>query len=139
MKRTLYNRPNKPELNAKAEMALMGATVVCDNNAQADYILNYIFNVLDHKDTTPEKVIEEAFKYSKGDVKRIRHLVVNTLVDGQVCIAMTLTTSKEEEKYYKLVDPQGTFAYVYNLTTPIFSELGYCFFKDVGGLVKRVG
>lgn len=141
---------NKPEevivtktpqgvLSARAEVAMMGTVIQIHHESDLIYILDYISKTLDStikQSFNAKEVVNNAFKYCKNPV--VHHLCVNTIEDMLV-ITLTMTTDEDDEEY-NLLSSQGVFSYVYNVTCPDFSELGYTFFaKKESGRVRRVG
>lgn len=131
---------------AKAESMLMGFAVPMDakteefNRTEVIWYVSYILSVL-NGDTpadnllTARDVWNDINKYSKNIV---RHITTNT-IEGMKMITFTLD-NEEEEFPERLDTPDGVFSYVYNITCPEFSELGYSFFREkANNMYHRVG
>ena len=120
--------------DSKAEMILMGFTLSVENNEEAKYIIDYILKVMNSSETA-DTVIEKASKHCKDmEIKAIN----TSTVMGDSHLAFAIKTS-EDEYEFNLVDEDGTFCFVYNISNPELSELGYCFFENQHGKVRRIG
>ncbi len=120
----------------KAEIALRGIAVEINTNEEAIDVLDEIAVILE-EDFTGARVFKEAVRYCKG--VEIEYLSVNTL-DDMILIALTMTTDEdEEEEPYDILNNNGVFGYVYNVTYPDCSELGYSFYELKNNNIVRIG
>lgn len=138
--------PSVGVMSAKAESMLMGFVVPMDakteefNRTEVIWYVSYIMSVL-NGDTPADHLITardvwmDINKYSKNIVK---HITTNKLMGMNV---ITFTLDNEEEEFPKRLDtPEGVFSYVYNITCPECSELGYTFYEEkVNNMYHRVG
>lgn len=91
---------------------------------------------MDKYDTeyTFEKAVSGMNQYNKN---KVTHLVVNTLED------MVLITLVKDDSVktvpWDLLTRDGVLAYVFNVSQPDFSELGYVFFTYRNGFIRRIG
>lgn len=139
------------ESKSKAELALMGRVVPIINNKEAIEITDYITNVLkvSHHNLDIEsgtEVIDNRVNQFGHNI--VRHMVVNTLMDEFQCITYCLQSDpepdedEEESEQYPddLTTHDGVFSYVYNVSAPDLSELGYTFYeKRVDNTYHRIG
>ena len=121
-------------LNGKAEAVLMGFTQKVESNAEAIYIIDYIVKVTNHT-VKGEEIIQQATQYSTGAV--IQYINISTLED-MIMLTLPMITEEDEEEF-NILSPDGVFCYVYNFTCPDFSELGYSYFENKNGRIRRIG
>lgn len=122
----------KKELATRCEMALRGVAVTIKKEEVKDAI-SYIASAIGTR-VNADEVFDTMFQYcSKG--YECGHLVCNTIED-MYCMSITIKTQGEK---YDLTDEDGVLCSVYNFTFPDCSELGYCFFKEKNGYVRRIG
>lgn len=126
-------RARENQLHAKAEVILMGIAQPVDCNEEAELLVDYMLDVLNHNEVEGKDVIKDAIKYCKNG--KIRHITTNTIED-MAMITLTLETDEDEGKY-DVTSPNGVLSYVYNVTCPLFSELGYTFFEIKNGKLHR--
>lgn len=119
--------------NAKAEAVMMGMTQKVDSNEEAQYIISYITKTLGCS-VTGEEVFKEATQYSKG--AQIQYVSVSTIEDMRM-IALPMITD-EDRGEFNILDQNGVFSYVYNFDCPMFSELGYTYFEERNGRLRRI-
>lgn len=122
----------KSELKTRCEFALIGMTSPIKNEELKD-VLQYISSAVGSQDKV-EDIIEIMFKYCNEGYE-VKHFVCNTIGDMSV---ITITIAYDGEKY-DLEDEDGVLCSVYNFTYPDCSELGYCFFENKNGYIKRIG
>lgn len=120
--------------NAKAEAVMMGFTQKVDSNEEAEYIISYIAKTLGHS-VTGEEVFKEATQYTKE--AKIEYVSVSTIMD-MVMLALPMTTKEDKGKKLNILDRDGVFSYVYNFDCPMCSELGYTFFEERNGRLRRI-
>lgn len=125
---------SKGDLNAKAEIAMMGRVVEATNTDDLEYIIDYITKTL-RKSTDAKDILQAATKYAKD--LQPTGLIMNTICGEMQCLTVVLKDPKETS--FELDSEQGVLCYVYNYTCPDFSELGYCFFEKEAPGFKRVG
>lgn len=136
--------PNNGVMSAKAEAMLMGFTIALDsidekiNRTEVVWYVSYILSVLNQN--TPADNVEEAGRVYEGMTRYgkniAKHITVNT-IDGMVMIALTLDDGEDE---FPVLDTEyGVFSYVYNITVPDFSELGYTFYEKRANTYHRIG
>jgi len=121
----------------KAELSLMGKVVAVDSNVEAAEITDYILNVVDedHLLSGQQIISEHVNRYGENIVK---YMVVNTVMDW---VQITYVIEDEEYPVPENLDTyDGVFGYVYNVSDPELSELGYVFFgRKPNGTYKRIG
>ena len=128
--------------NADAEAAMMGFTVAIENEEHLSHLVKYVLSVLgseysyDLDEKTKEVVENATSKYRSGKDKSISWFTCNSTMFG-TCLtfvrdkgALTLKSGK--------MKASGSLAWVENLDAPDCSELGYVFFENVHGKVRRV-
>lgn len=128
--------------NADAEASLMGFTVAIESEEHLTHIVKYVLNTLkgefhyDLEEKTKEIVENATRKYNSSKDKSIKWFTTNSTVFG-VCLtfvrdkgALTLKSGKMKNS--------GSLAWVENLDSPDCSELGYVFFENVNGKVRRI-
>lgn len=127
---------SKGELNAKAELLMMGFVQQITNINNIRYIIDYVSKVL-HESITADEVIENAYKYiSNKDKIHIVGLSINTIMEEMICL--TLILKDDEDGLFNIEDPDGVFCYCYNYTYPDYSELGYSYFRRDNGKLHRI-
>lgn len=126
------------EAKTKGEMLLAGFTQTVNSDDEVRDILNYVKGVLKtthHLDWNTDEVMKDSVKYCKEYEYKAINIVT---LEGMILIALVLKTDEDPDNW-SLTAPDGVLAYVYNATCPSCSELGYTFFENIKGLVKRVG
>lgn len=127
---------SKGELNAKAELLMMGFVQQITDINNIRYIIDYVSKVL-HESITADEVIENAYKYiSNKDKIHIVGLSINTIMEEMICL--TLILKDDEDELFNIEDPDGVFCYCYNYTYPDCSELGYSYFRRDNGKLHRI-
>lgn len=127
----------KGELNAKAELALMGRVVQILDRENMEYVLNYISKVLNCTEMTGAEIYDEATKYTNPDETEPVGLSCSTLFGGEFRVVNIIF--KDKGKSLKLDDPDGVLCHVHNFDAPDCSELGYCFFERIYNSYHRIG
>lgn len=127
----------------KAEIIMMGEMCPVASEEEAKFILNYIMSTLaalyDDITTSGDTVFEMAHAYTKAEIKYI-HIGKFILGGVETMTFITMPMQNKDEKPINLIDPDGVFSYVYNVSHPDLSELGYSFFsKDKLGMYHRIG
>ena len=128
--------------NADAEAAMMGFTIAIESEEHLSYLVKYTLKVLcteydyDLEEKTKEVVENATRKYRSGKDKSIHWFTTNATMFG-TCLtfvrdkgALTLKSGK--------MKASGSLAWVENLDAPDCSELGYVFFENRNGKVRRV-
>lgn len=128
--------------NADAEAAMMGFTIAIESEEHLSHLVKYTLKVLgseyayDLEAKTKEVVENATSKYRSGKDKSITWFTTNATVFG-TCLtfvrdkgALTLKSGK--------MKASGSLAWVENLDAPDCSELGYVFFENRNGKVRRV-
>ena len=128
--------------NADAEAAMMGYTVAVLNEEHLTHLVKYTLKVLgseyayDLEERTKEVVESATRKYRSGKDKNIYWFTTNNTMFG-TCLtfvrdksALTLKSGKPKNS--------GNLAWVENLDAPDCSELGYVFFENINGKVRRI-
>lgn len=128
---------SKGELNAKAELALMGRVVQLLDRENMEYVLDYIGKVLNCTEMTGEAIYEEATQYTDSKKTMPVGLSCSTLFNGEFRVVNIIF--KDKGKSLKMDDPDGVLCHVHNFDAPDCSELGYCFFERVGSTFHRIG
>ena len=124
----------KDILSARAEAALMGFVQSIDNEDDLKFILEYAKKVLNATYKVDE-VLKDAVEFLT-DGYEFKTVVFNKVNDMRL-ITMTIKTPADEE--FNLLSEYGVFGYVHNIDYPIYSELGYSYFKRIGNDVVRIG
>lgn len=120
----------KKELATKCEMALMGFTQPVTKEELKEAI-PYIASAIGVKCDTDE-VMNTLFKYTESTPK---HFVMNTIMGEMMCLTVTLD---DGETPYVIDSDEGVLSTVYNFTYPDCSEMGYSFFANRAGGIKRI-
>lgn len=122
--------------NADAEVAMMGYTIAVESEEHLTqmvrYTLEHLKNVYpcDIEARTKEIVESATRKYRSGKDKSIQWFAINATDFGTL-----LTFVRDKGAPTKR---NGVLAWVENLDAPDCSELGYVFFQNVNGKVRRV-
>ena len=128
--------------NADAEAAMMGFTVAVESEEHLKHLVGYTLHTLkseygyDEEAKTIEIVENATSKYRSGKDKSITWFTTNNMMFG-TCLtfvrdkgALTLKSGK--------MKMSGSLAWVENLDAPDCSELGYVFFENRNGKIRRV-
>lgn len=127
---------SKGELNALAEMLMMGFVKQFTDEDNIKYVIDYVSKTLG-KDITADEIYEKAYEFiSDKDKTKVVGLSVNTLYGEMQCLTLIF---KDEGEPFNIEDENGVFCYCYNYTYPDCSELGYSFFKREHGKLHRIG
>lgn len=127
------------EWNAIAEVAMMGYAVPIESEEQLKHLVGYIIFTLrgaEDEERAKEIVNNATQKYNSGKDKTIKWFTCNNSHFGVLLTfvrdkgALTLKSGKMKQS--------GSLAWVENLDAPDCSELGYVFFENVNGKVRRV-
>ena len=132
----------KKELATKCELALMGKVIPCNNDevqAMTDYIITVLRASNEYLDEEKD-ILSKINQYSEqGRELQVKYLVCNTIMGEFNCITFLLDDDGEPEPL-DLANHEDVFCYVYNVTDPMLSELGYCYFeKKQDHFYHRVG
>lgn len=127
---------NNKKWATDAEVAMMGTTIVVENNEHLKFMVDYIRKVLRNSglvsDIAPaETIIEAVNKYNENNVP-VSHFVVNTSAFG------VLLTFVRDDEMESITQEDGVLGYVYNLTYPDCSELGIVYFGNERGFIRRI-
>lgn len=126
---------NLKELSAKAELALMGKTILVqteDPDGEIRWIFCYCLSVIrnmgqDGVTYTPADCVE-TWQEVDSHINHSKYcgIVVNT-VNGSAHISLLLEPENplDEEKIGYMLKDEHILAYVYNATCPECSEMGY--------------
>jgi len=136
-------------LNAQVEYALMtGDALVftCPRELVEQqniaYILGYMMAVIRPDEVTDyisagDKILEAATRHISGAYV-IRAISASTIGGTDKVINIVMTTEEDDVENWKLDNPD-VFGYVYNVTSPQDSELGYMVFeKRINGAYHRI-
>lgn len=128
--------------NADAEASMMGFTVAIESEEHLTHLVKYVLTTLSGQylyniENKTEEVVENAIrKYNSGKDKSVHWFTCNCTMFG-TCLtfvrdkgALTLKSGK--------MKASGSLAWVENLDAPDCSELGYVFFENVNGKVRRI-
>ena len=118
----------------KAEKVIKGYTVPINTNEEAIDVIDEIAEILEENFTGAE-VFKEAIRFCR-DVE-IKYLSV-MLYEEMILIGLSMITDEDEEPF-DILNENGVFGYVYNVTYPELSELGYSFYIEYDGEIVRVG
>lgn len=136
----------KSELNAVAEMALMGIVVPCEDD-EAQYIAEYIAKVVNLPFDVTDICVQINKHNPEGKENHIKYISVNKIEDMPIIsFLLQIDVDENDEWYYPRPltfedgeDISYTFCYCYNLKVDYFSEFGdCCFTKDSNGFFHRV-
>lgn len=128
--------------NADAEMAMMGFTIAVQSEEHLIHMVKYTLNTLKVEyaydlDAKTKEVVENATsKYRSGKDKSISWFTTNATMFGTFLTFvrdkgdLTLKSGKMKSR--------GSLAWVENLDAPDCSELGYVFFENRNGKVRRI-
>lgn len=128
---------SKGELNAIAELALMGRAINLHDRDNLIYVIDYICRVLKHTDSNGEQILDMAEKYLDKEKTKPIGLVCNTIGGDMKCL--TVIFKDFDGSPFQIDNEDGVLCYVYNFTAPDFSELGYCFFEETPSGIRRIG
>ncbi len=129
---------SKGELNAKAEVALMGLVTPVRDKDNIIYMLDYISKVIENNEPymTGEQIYEKAVEFVDLKETMIIGLSVCRIM-GMPCVNVIFKDI--EDTKFKLDNSEGVLTYVHNYDGPDMSELGYCFFEKKGNAYHRIG
>ncbi|MBR5215331.1 MAG: hypothetical protein IKV80_03805 [Bacteroidales bacterium] len=122
--------------NADAEASMMGFTVHIENEEHLTHLVKYVLNTLkgeyhyDLEEKTKEVVESATRKYNSGKDKSIKWFTTNATQFG-TCLTFVRDKGTPTKR-------NGVLAWVENLDYPDCSELGYVFFENVNGKVRRI-
>lgn len=128
--------------NADAEAAMMGFTIAVESEEHLSYLVKYTLKVLgseydyDLEAKTKEVVESATRKYRSGKDKSISWFTANATAFG-TCLTFVRDKGSLTLKSGKM-KASGCLAWVENLDAPDCSELGYVFFENVNGKIRRV-
>lgn len=123
----------RSEEKARCEMMMMGFTEPIRSKEHLEEVVRYSEKAMG-TDIPVEDVMEQLFKYTvEGTIPK--HAVFNRIM-GMRCLTVTLQAPKEK---YDILSEDGVFSSVYNFDAPDCSELGYTFFENRFGAIKRIG
>lgn len=128
--------------NADAEASLMGFTIAVESEEHLTHLVKYTLKVLgseysyDLEEKTKEVVENATRKYHSGKDKSIHWFTTNTTQFG-VCLTFVRDKGALTLKNGKMKN-SGSLAWVENLDCPDCSELGYVFFENSLGKVRRI-
>jgi len=121
--------------NADAEAAMMGFVVDVQSPEHLKHMIGYVLWTL-KQDPNAEKNAQEIFdsihQYNSEGTP-VSHFAINNY--RQIG---TMLTFVRDNQMKSITSKNGALSYVYNLTYPDCSELGYVFFQKVDGRIKRV-
>lgn len=132
---------SKGELNAKAEVALMGLVTPVRDKDNIIYMLDYISKVIENNKPymTGEQIYEKAVEFV--DLKETMIVGISVCrIMGMPCANIIFKDVKDTK--FKLDDTDGVLTYVHNYDGPDMSELGYCYFEKnekKGNAYHRIG
>ena len=127
------------ESMSKAEAILMGLPQKVESEAECVEVLNYIFNYFRNCFETPVPTGEEVIKLANQFTSK--HQVPKWVFVNQICGMYMIALPFSERivtKTGKMI-ANGVFGYVYNIDAPDCSELGYTFYEEQNGKIKRLG
>lgn len=122
--------------NADAEMSMMGFTVAIESEEHLSHLVKYVLNTVkgeyhyDLEEKTKEVVENATRKYRSGKDKSIQWFTVNSTAFG-LCLTFVRDKGSATKK-------NGVLAWVENIDYPDCSELGYTYFEDSKGKVRRI-
>lgn len=127
MAATTKNEFKNDELNAMAEGIMMGYGKYTPGNDRAEYYVGYILRTLaasgvGDADVSGHDVITEALRFC--DEGSIIRAVTTCRVGDDFCINLAIETPEDVD--FRVGDEMGVLSYVYNVSVPWCSELGYC-------------
>lgn len=122
--------------NADAEAAMMGFTIHVQSEEHLKHLVGYVIHTLGsqyrfgEEEKTNEVVDNAINKYNSGEDKSVTWFTCNSTDFG---VLLTFVRDKGTP-----TKREGVLAWVENLDAPDCSELGYVFFDNVKGKVRRV-
>lgn len=120
-------------LATKAEMIMMGKVMEVKED-DLTFLVEYILQALDEKDSTADEIVEAAHKFNSKN-QPITHMVANNSGFG---VLLTFVRDEEVTKSTDLTNEDGVLCYVYNLDYPDCSELGYSYFENKDNFYSRI-
>lgn len=123
------------EYRAKAEACAAGFTVKVNSVEETMFIINhlmYLINGCKEDNERAEEIYSEAMKYNSANAQ-ISHITIQRW--GEIGTLLTLV---RDEEMTDITSEDGVIAYVYNCNYPDCSELGYVFFEEQNGKLRRV-
>ena len=124
----------KNELNAKAEVALMGLVTPIRDKDNIIYMLDYISNVIEGSKIGTE-IYNKATEFINLNETYIIGISCCRVYDD-ICI--NIIFKDKSTTAFKLDDPNGVLTYVYNFSADWCSELGYSFYERKGPSYHRI-
>lgn len=123
--------------NADAEMSMQGYTIPVQSKEHLTHLVKYTLNTLKglydpdmDVEQRATEIVDNACNNYNSDKEEVRYFTVNNSNFGTL---MTFVRDKD-----KLTSSKGVLAWVENLDAPYCSELGYVYFQEVRGKVRRV-
>lgn len=128
---------SKGRIEAMCEMALTGVTQCMTDRDNLEYALDYIAKMLKNSGriANPATGAEILSKFKPEP----RGFVVNRMTMENMIVVTIILHEKEFKTQPDLDSRHGVLCYCYNYSVDYFSELGYCFFKNEGGIYRRIG
>lgn len=117
---------NSKELFDKIFQLFECYTVKVYSNDEAICILDELANVLG-KNFKGQQILAKAFEYTRCKKNARVHYLAIKKSNEDILIAVPYTVRKDAQ-IKNLALKNGTYCYVYNITHPIYSEHGDCFF-----------
>lgn len=125
---------NEKCARTKAELAMIGLVVQCDNENECVYMTDYILKTLGKETLGRDILTDYINRHGNFNVK---YLVVNHQEDMNMITY--LLDSEKESVPEDITTNDGVFCYVYNISIPYYSELGYSFFERTkSGFYRRI-
>lgn len=125
-------KKNLSKWNADAEAMMMGFTVEVESPEHVKYLTGYVLEVLTGDKRDPEEIFNMVHKYNSEGTP-VSHMTTSSSGFGR------LLTYVRDEEMEDLTSRNGVLAYVYNIDYVDCSELGYTFFENSNGKVRRIG
>lgn len=117
-----------------AGMMLSGMLINIVSDDHLKHVLGYMIKVIRNAEEVDlnevEEVFNKAYRYN-SDKDRVECATANKTDFGYM-----ITLVREHVR--DITTQDGVLAYVYNVSEPVLSELGYVFFAKSNGAIRRI-
>lgn len=126
--------------NAKAEAAMMGFVIEIESEEHLKHTIGYILHLITQQDDPGkvQEVFDSIHKFNSEETP-VSHFTINRTEMGTLMTFVRDPDISDTHCSQGLTTPMGVLSYVYNIENPWCSELGYTFFRNVHGKLRRVG
>ena len=123
---------NSDILNKKVVSLVIGEVIHVEDEEELFYVLEILRTLLNAEFENVDVITRSVMYYEKGSYKGF--YVNLACVDTMLLLAIIPIDQQVPDR---LDHPDGVLGYVYNVTNPMLSELGYLFFKEENGIFIR--